>query len=56
MTLSPNGTAQSVPAPPVSQQDPEVSLPKDLLSGFSLTPQVGAVPPGAHSPFAPTAP
>ena len=35
----------------------QISLPKDLLSGFSLTPGwVRVVPPVARSPFAPTAP
>ena len=33
--------AAPVPAPSMSQQDQEVSLPKDLLSSFSLTPGVG---------------
>ena len=41
MILSPGWVTQSVPAPPVSWQDQGVSLPKDLLSSFNLTSQVG---------------
>ena len=41
----------------MSWQDQEVSLPKDLLNSFSLTPGwVCVVPPGACSPFTPIAP
>ena len=41
----------------MSQQNPEVSLPKDLLGGFSLTPWwVRVVPSGAHSTYVPGTP
>ena len=57
MILSPGWVTQSVPAPPVSRQDQGVSLPKDLLSSFSLTSQVGPCgPPGSHNSFVPIVP